>query len=214
MHQSKPLRLSDLAYMVLLSVMRPKRKIFLWDSIARLFPKSFMNKNIDTLFMKKSVIVCMGLCTLALFTACKSQESAYKAAYEAAKANESAETVTVVPQEETVTPVTTTPVRETVVDNTPVRTIQGGLSVIKGEPLNAYSVIVGSFMNQTNAEGLYSTLVNRGYSARVVRTNETINGHTGWYRVAASSYDNKSYAVDSRNQLKGTYPDAWLLYNK
>ena len=45
----------------------------------------------------------MGLCTLALFTACKSQESAYKAAYEAAKANESAETVTVVPQEETVT---------------------------------------------------------------------------------------------------------------
>ena len=140
----------------------------------------------------------MGLCTLALFTACKSQESAYKAAYEAAKANESAETVTVVPQEETVAPVT----------------IQGGLSVIKGEPLNAYSVIVGSFMNQTNAEGLYSTLVNRGYSARVVRTNETINGHTGWYRVAASSYDNKSYAVDSRNQLKGTYPDAWLLYNK
>ena len=155
----------------------------------------------------------MGLCTLALFTACKSQESAYKAAYEAAKANESAETVTVVPQEETVAPVTTTPVRETVVDNTPVRTIQGGLSVIKGEPLNAYSVIVGSFMNQTNAEGLYSTLVNRGYSARVVRTNETINGHTGWYRVAASSYDNKSYAVDSRNQLKGTYPDAWLLFN-
>ena len=69
-------------------------------------------------------------------------------------------------------------------------------------------------MNQTNAEGLYTTLVNRGYSARLVRTNETINGHTGWYRVAASSYDNKAYAVDSKNQLKGTYPDAWLLLNK
>ena len=150
-----------------------------------------------------------------MFTACKSQESAYRAAYEAAKANESSETVTVVPQEETVvTPVVTTPVQEPAVDNTPVRTIAGGLTVLKGEPLNQYSVIVGSFMNQTNAEGLYTTLVNRGYSARLVRTNETINGHTGWYRVAASSYDNKSYAVDSKNQLKGTYPDAWLLLNK
>lgn len=158
----------------------------------------------------------MGLCTLALFTACKSQESAYRAAYEAAKANESSETVTVVPQQQetTVTPVVTTPVQEPVVDNTPVRTIAGGLTVLKGEPLNQYSVIVGSFMNQTNAEGLYTTLVNRGYSARLVRTNETINGHTGWYRVAASSYDNKAYAVDSKNQLKGTYPDAWLLLNK
>ena len=158
----------------------------------------------------------MGLCTLALFTACKSQESAYRAAYEAAKANESSETVTVVPQQQetTVTPVVTTPVQEPVVDNTPVRTIAGGLTVLKGEPLNQYSVVVGSFMNQTNAEGLYTTLVNRGYSARLVRTNETINGHTGWYRVAASSYDNKAYAVDSKNQLKGTYPDAWLLLNK
>ena len=158
----------------------------------------------------------MGLCTLALFTACKSQESAYRAAYEAAKANESSETVTVVPQQQetTVTPVVTTPVQEPVVDNTPVRTIAGGLTVLKGEPLNQYSVIVDSFMNQTNAEGLYTTLVNRGYSARLVRTNETINGHTGWYRVAASSYDNKAYAVDSKNQLKGTYPDAWLLLNK
>lgn len=166
--------------------------------------------------MKKQVIVCLGLCTLALFTACKSQESAYRAAYEAAKANESSETVTVVPQQQEtpVTPVVTTPVQEPVVDNTPVRTIAGGLTVLKGEPLNQYSVIVGSFMNQTNAEGLYTTLVNRGYSARLVRTNETINGHTGWYRVAASSYDNKAYAVDSKNQLKGTYPDAWLLLNK
>lgn len=167
--------------------------------------------------MKKHLIVCMGLCTLALFTACKSQESAYKAAYEAAKANENADVVTVSPQETVVTPVTpqtVQPKQDPVVDNTPVRTIQGGLSVVKGEPLRAFSVIVGSFMNQTNAEGLYNQLVGRGYSARVVRTNETINGHTGWYRVAASSYDDKGQAVSSRNGLQGNYPDAWLLYNK
>lgn len=131
-------------------------------------------------------------------------------------ANQNNDVVAVTPQEtQTVTPVTTTPVQQTpAVDNTPVRTIQGGLSVIKGEPLRAYSVVVGSFMNQTNADGLYNTLVNRGYAARVVRTNETINGHTGWYRVAASSYDDKMQAVNSRNGLQSQYPDAWLLFNK
>lgn len=162
--------------------------------------------------MRTNFMVCMGLCTLALFTACKSKESAYKQAYEAAKSNEQTDVVVVTPQQ--TQPVTPVVESQPVVDNTPVRTIQGGLSVIKGESLRAYSVVVGSFMNQTNAEGLYATLVNRGYSARVVRTNETINGHTGWYRVAASSYDDKIQAVSSRNSLKDVYPDAWLLFNK
>lgn len=159
----------------------------------------------------------MGLCTLALFTACKSQESVYRQAYEQARANEATDVVVIAPQEEKVEPVVTTPVKQepvVVEDNTPVRTIQGGLTVIKGEPLRAFSVVVGSFMNETNANGLYNALVNRGYNARVVRTNETINGHTGWFRVAASSYDDKSQAVSSRNGLQGTYPDAWLLFNK
>ena len=165
--------------------------------------------------MKKHLFTCLSLAALALFTACKSQETAYRQAYLEAQKNENTEVVTVVPQETTVTPVVTTPVKQDpVVDNTPVRTIQGGLTVIKGEPLRTYSVVVGSFMNQTNAEGLYNTLLNRGYSARVVRTNETISGHTGWYRVAASSYDDKGQAVSSRNGLKETYPDAWLLFNK
>lgn len=169
--------------------------------------------------MRKQLFVCMGLCTLALFTACKSQESAYRAAYDAAKANEATDVVIIAPQEtkvETPAPApTTVQVEEPVVeDNTPVRTIQGGLTVIKGEPLRAYSVVVGSFMNQTNAEGLYNALVNRGYNARVVRTNETINGHSGWYRVAASSYDQKNQAASSRSSLESSYPGAWLLYNK
>lgn len=169
--------------------------------------------------MRKQIFVCLGLGTLALFTACKSQESAYKAAYDAAKANESTDVVVITPQETTtVTPAPTTTtvkvVEEVAEDNTPVRTIQGGLSVIKGEPLRAYSVIVGSFMNQTNAEALYSKLNNEGYNARIVRTNETINGHTGWYRVAASSYDQKNQASRDRNNLQSTYSGAWLLYNK
>lgn len=172
--------------------------------------------------MKKHLYVCMGLCTLALFAACKSQESIYRQAYDAAKANEQNDYVVIAPQETKAEPVVAAPApapvkkEEPVVveDNTPVRTIQGGLTVIKGEPLGAYSVVVGSFTIQTNAEGLYNALVSRGYNARVIKTNETINGHTGWYRVAASSYDAKNQAVNSRNSLQSNYPDAWLLFNK
>ena len=34
------------------------------------------------------------------------------------------------------------------------------------------------------------------------------------YRVVASTFDDKASAVSSRDQLRATYPDAWLLYNK
>lgn len=164
--------------------------------------------------MKTHALLALSLCTVALFTACgSSQESAYRKAYERAKAqerNNTTPTVEIVPVEtQTVTPVPTTPVAQE--DNTPVRTIAGGITVVNGEPLKAFSVVTGSFINQTNAEGMMNTLRNRGYAARVVKTNETINGHTGWYRVIASSFDNKAQAVQSRNTLKDVFPDAWLL---
>lgn len=65
-----------------------------------------------------------------------------------------------------------------------------------------------------NAESLMSTLQSKGCAARVVKTNETISGHTGWFRVIASSYDDKASAARSRDELKSTYAGAWLLYNK
>jgi len=33
------------------------------------------------------------------------------------------------------------------------------------------------------------------------------------YRVVASTFDSKADAVQSRDQLRANYPDAWLLYN-
>ncbi|HAE24009.1 MAG TPA: cell division protein, partial [Prevotellaceae bacterium] len=47
----------------------------------------------------------------------------------------------------------------------------------------------------------------KGYSAQVAQ-----NPETGMYRVIASSFDDRASAVQSRDQLRGTYPDAWLLY--
>ena len=165
--------------------------------------------------MKYTALFALSLCSLAMLTSCKSQESAYRQAYERAKAQEQnagTQTVSVAPQPaQTITPVSTTPVTPVEDDNTPVRTITGGITVVNGEPLKAFSVVVGSFINQTNAESLMTTLRNRGYAARVVRTNETINGQTGWYRVIASSFDSKAQAAQSKNTLRDSYPDAWLL---
>ena len=174
--------------------------------------------------MKKQAIFVAGLFAAMLMTGCKSQESAYKQAFEKAKAQEkqmadnATTPVAVNPQENsevTVTPVTTTTTATTSQTETAdVRTINGGFSLVKGTALKTYSVVVGSFVTEANALDLQSKLAGRGYESRVVKTNETINGMTGWYRVIASSFDDKASAVQSRNDLSSSYAGAWLLYNK
>jgi len=168
--------------------------------------------------MKKNFVLVLGACAVMLFTGCKSQQSAYKQAYEQAMAQDkqTSEQQVVVEKPVETTPVTTvtTPVKEETVDNSDVREIQGATSVVSGSPLKTYSVVVGSFVTQANAEGLKTRLQNNGYDSRVLKTNETINNQTGWYRVIASSYDDKASAVQSRDALRSTYPGAWLLYRK
>ena len=91
-------------------------------------------------------------------------------------------------------------------DNISVR--QESVQLIHGNGLNAFSVVVGSFGLLSNAESLYQRLKDAGYDAQVVK-NEDKN----MYRVVASSFAEKASAVSSRDQLRNTYPDAWLLYN-
>ena len=92
-------------------------------------------------------------------------------------------------------------------DNVPVR--QESLSVVNGAGLKSYSVIVGSFSVQANAEGMQSTLRSQGYDAQVA-----YNAGNQMYRVVAATFDTKPDAVRSRNELRSQYPDAWLLYNQ
>ena len=174
--------------------------------------------------MKKTIFLGMALCSLVVMTGCKSKDSAYREAYERAMSQETTTT-------EPTTPVVVTPVAEekvavtpvkpvqsqstsTVVNDRDVRTIDGDITLVAGEPLKTYSVVVGSFVGKTNAEGLCNTLRSKGYEARVVKTSETIKGQTGWYRVIASSFDDKGSSISSRDQLKSTYNGAWLLYRK
>ena len=163
--------------------------------------------------MKKYMVLCASLCVALAFTGCKSSESAYRKMYEKAKAQDETNAAQNQGTEEiaVVAPVVEKPASETVVldnaDNVPVR--QENLSVVNGVGLKSFSVVVGSFSVQANAEGLQSTLRSQGYDAQVA-----FNSSNQMYRVVASTFDSKAAAVNSRNELRTQYPDAWLLYNQ
>ena len=157
--------------------------------------------------MKKFMVLGAALCVAMGVTGCKSSESAYKKAYEKAKAQEQTsadnddstsqqEAPVVAPVETQTQPVTQTPVVDNY-DNEPVR--RENVSVVNGVGLKSFSI-------KANAEGLQQRLRNAGYEAQVA-----YNAGNNMYRVVASTYDSKASAVQSRNQLRATYADAWLL---
>lgn len=163
--------------------------------------------------MNKSLVLGLGLLAALAFTSCKSSESAYRKAYEKAKAQEQATVVEAPANEEVtvVTPVVEKPVTETtVVDNNDnVRVTNESVELVSGSGLKNFSVVVGSFSVQANAMGLAGQLQGRGYNAQVVK-----NTVRNMYRVVATTFDDKASAVQSRSSLRNEYPDAWLLFNQ
>lgn len=162
--------------------------------------------------MKK--IFLMGFALVAAFamSSCKSGESAYKKAYEKAQAQQNAGT--------TVTPVNNAAEQNSQVSVTPVQTVTPvtdysnvtvrteDVTVVNGSGLKAYSVVVGSFGVQANATALQKKLSGQGYQAQVVKSPSNM------YRVILSTHNDKVSAAQSRDKVRGTYPDAWLLYQK
>lgn len=165
--------------------------------------------------MKKNMFLCAGLCAVLAFTSCKSSESAYKKAYEKAQAKQEqpAEQPVAPVQEEVpvVAPLVERPVTETtVVDNTDNVAVRSeNFTLVDGSGLNNFSVVVGSFDVKANAEGLQSQLKAAGHNAQIV-----FNSDRNLYRVVAATFATKGEAAQSRDQLIGQYPGAWLLYKK
>lgn len=171
--------------------------------------------------MKKNVMMGFALIVALGMSSCKSGESAYKKAYEKAQAQQS-EATTITPvntstseqvTEVAVTPVeTVTPVKtETVTpvtdySNVTVRTED--VTLVNGTGLKAYSVVVGSFGIQANAVSLQNKLNGQGYQAQVVKSPSNM------YRVILSTHNDKVSAAQSRDKVRATYNDAWLLYQK
>ena len=161
--------------------------------------------------MKRQVL--FGLLSVALvFTSCKSKESAYKQAYEMAKAQETTQVQVNAPMQ--VTPVAAAPVEEDNFDATPVRQEQVDAVSVTGD-LKPYSVVCGSFSLQANAQALKEYLVSEGYAAGIVK-----NVQKNMFRVIIGSYDTKPQAAKAREDFKVKYPSradfqgSWILLNK
>lgn len=149
--------------------------------------------------------MCVACAAMVVLAGCKSKESSYKKAYEKAKAQEMAEQTQTEPVQ--VTPVVAPVQTTTTVDNDAQGMRQERLNVVGNGTLKSYNVVCGSFKSQDNANNLRETLASKGYSAQVAQ-----NPETGMYRVIAASFDDKASAASSRDALRATYPDAWLLY--
>ena len=163
--------------------------------------------------MKKILLMGAAICAVFMMSSCKSKESAYKKAYEKAKAQQ-AQTVTpmtTTPVQQvttqTVTPVTTTPVAD--YSNVTVR--NENVAFVEGSPLKQYGVVVASVTIKSNGVALMQKLAGQGYNSCVAQAQ--VNGQT-FYRVVACSFDTKPEAAQRRAQLEGQYPGAWLLYKK
>ena len=140
--------------------------------------------------MKKLAVLGMGVCVALAFSSCKSNESAYKKAYENAKKQELAEapqpTETATVEE---SPVVSAPVEAPkVVESTQVGVRQEKVTVVSGTGLKDYNVVAGSFSVKANA------------------------------RVIVATYHDRDSAAAARDAFKAKYPNrndfqgAWLLY--
>lgn len=165
--------------------------------------------------MKKTILMSAALVAAVAMTSCKGNESAYKKAYEKAQEQAAAQASAQTTAPVTTTPVTTTPVTTTPVVTTPATPVDNNVSVrtenvslVNGSGLKAYSVIVGSFGVQANAEALQKILKSEGNDAQIVKSPSNM------FRVVFSTHDDKASAVESRNKVRARFADSWLLYNK
>ena len=139
-----------------------------------------------------------------LLSACKAKQSHYMQSYEAAKAQES--------QQQTSTPATEfTPIEKakpTTTENFQKEKVVEVDTPSKGM-LKQYSVVIGSFVNKTNAESLRDRMITQGYNAFLAQNEK------GMYRVIIATSNNRDTAAAERQAVKARFApdfsDAWLL---
>jgi cell division septation protein DedD len=147
----------------------------------------------------KSKIYLFGLVFSVLFLlgACKSKESAYKAAYESAKGKEV--------QESRVEEITPVEKPQTV----SVNSQRERVTALDGAGIRQFSVVIGSFSIKTNAVSLKERMEKQGYKAFLAQNEKNM------YRVIVATYDDKSSAAGERQRVKEKYypdfQDSWIL---
>lgn len=157
--------------------------------------------------MKKVFLFVLATGMLVSFSSCKSKQSAYRAAYEKAKEKDVTEAVQEVEEE----PVMKTPSAKH--NGAAVQTEKvTAVNPNEASSLKKYSVVIGSFINRTNATALKDSMVEKGFNAFLAQNEK------GMYRVIVASYSDKSDAAEERDRIKAKYApnfqDAWLLENQ
>ena len=151
--------------------------------------------------MKKILLLGAAMCCIFILGSCKSKSSAYKMAYEQAKADD----YDWEDDDDYSEVLTTEEVSYESVKQERVRPVSG--EDVSG--LKKYSVVIGSFKNRTNAFSLKERIADDGYRP-VVAENDL-----GMLRVIITSFDSKADAARSRDAIKSKYApnfhDAWLL---
>jgi cell division protein FtsN len=157
--------------------------------------------------MKSKIYLLWSLALVLLlsFNACKSKESAYKTAYEAAKAKEIKDN-----QNQTVEE--TTPVTKPTYNVSTASVQKEKVTAVDGNGIKQFNVVIGSFVNKTNAVSLKDRMVNQGFQSLLAQNAR------GMYRVIVASFSDKASAVAERERVKEKYypdfQDAWILDNQ
>ncbi|MDO5571924.1 MAG: SPOR domain-containing protein [Bacteroidales bacterium] len=157
--------------------------------------------------MKKVLLFAMAATMVLTLGSCKSKQSAYKAAYEKAKAKDVEQAVEEVEEQ----PVMKTPSAKysgAAVQSEKVTAVNPN----EAGNLKAYSVVIGSFINKTNATSLRDQMIDKGFNAFLAQNAK------GMYRVIVASYNDKADAAETRDRIKAKYAplyaDSWILLNQ
>jgi len=126
-----------------------------------------------------------------MFSGCKAKQSAYQEVYESAQERSAVNTETSISPTDRKT--------LTVLKETDFQAEK--ITATDGREIKQYSVVVGSFINKTNAESLKKRMQADGYSP-VLAQNAT-----GMYRVIAATFDDKSDAYAGRDAVRERYPE-------
>jgi len=154
----------------------------------------------------KTKFLLWGFAFTLLFTlnSCKSKESAYKQVYERAQQRPIED-----PAPVTVYKPAPSPSPSPSKTQSNVNSRRESLTTIEGSGLKRFSIVVGSFIERSNASALKENMASQGYNAILVQNRQEM------YRVIVASYDDRQSAVKARDQLKRDYypdfQDAWLL---
>jgi cell division protein FtsN len=171
----------------------------------------------------KFYLLGLAAVTLLASTSCKPKQSAYQQVYEVAKAKpivyatSTDEDRTVVRtsaqqprrQKEEVGTTVKSPASTPTAAQQIAAFQKERVTSVDGGAIQRFSVVIGTFINQTNAKALKEKMQFDGYRPVIVQNGQ------GMYRVLIATFNDRASAVAEKDLIKAKYKpdleDAWLL---